>query len=41
MIASAIFFNKLAPSSLISALEILNIPISIVAKFPKLKPTTS
>ena len=37
MIASAIFFNKLAPSSLISALEILNIPISIVAKFPQIK----
>lgn len=37
MIASAIFLNKLAPSSLISALEILNIPISIVAKFPQIK----
>lgn len=37
MIASAIFFNKLTPSSLISALEILNIPISIVAKFPQIK----
>lgn len=37
MITSAIFFNKLAPSSLISALEILNIPISIVAKFPQIK----
>ncbi|CAX43582.1 mannose-p-dolichol utilization defect 1 protein (suppressor of lec15 and lec35 glycosylation mutation homolog) (sl15), putative [Candida dubliniensis CD36] len=37
MVASAIFFNKLAPSSLISMLEILNIPISIVAKFPQIK----
>ncbi|EER34313.1 conserved hypothetical protein [Candida tropicalis MYA-3404] len=37
MIGSVIFFNKIAPSNLISILEILNIPINIIAKFPQIK----
>ncbi|RCK55312.1 Mannose-P-dolichol utilization defect 1 [Candida viswanathii] len=37
MIAAVIFFNKIAPSSVISVLEILNIPINIIAKFPQIK----
>ncbi|CAI5756555.1 unnamed protein product [Candida verbasci] len=37
MIGSTIFFTKLAPSNLISILEILNIPISIIAKYPQIK----
>ncbi|CAK9440619.1 uncharacterized protein LODBEIA_P46470 [Lodderomyces beijingensis] len=36
MIASVIFFNKIAPTNLISLLEILNIPISILAKIPQI-----
>ncbi|KAI5951788.1 hypothetical protein KGF54_004863 [Candida jiufengensis] len=37
MIGSVIFFTKIAPSSLISVLEILNIPISILAKIPQIQ----
>ncbi|CAD1809076.1 PQ loop repeat family protein [Candida parapsilosis] len=37
MAGSVIFFTKIAPSSLISALEILNIPISIISKIPQIK----
>ncbi|KAI3404715.1 hypothetical protein KGF56_002483 [Candida oxycetoniae] len=36
MIASVIFFTQIAPSNLISVLEILNIPISIIAKIPQI-----
>lgn len=37
MIGSVIFFTKIAPSNLISVLEILNIPINIIAKFPQIR----
>ncbi|KAI5958953.1 uncharacterized protein KGF55_005607 [Candida pseudojiufengensis] len=37
IIASVIFFTKSAPTSLISILEILNIPISIIAKIPQIQ----
>ena len=37
MAGAVIFFTKVAPSSLISTLEILNIPISIISKIPQIK----
>lgn len=37
MAGSIIFFTKIAPSSLISTLQILNIPISIISKIPQIK----
>ena len=36
MVGAIIFFTKIAPSNLISVLEILNIPISIIAKIPQI-----
>lgn len=37
ILALIIFFTKLAPSSLINVLQVLNIPISIVSKIPQIQ----
>ncbi|KAI5954009.1 hypothetical protein CANMA_004848 [Candida margitis] len=37
MAGAVIFFTKIAPSSLVSALQILNIPISIISKIPQIR----
>ncbi|EGW33469.1 uncharacterized protein SPAPADRAFT_137163 [Spathaspora passalidarum NRRL Y-27907] len=37
MVAATVFFTKIAPPQLISALQILNIPFSVIAKLPQIR----